>query len=101
MISFTICKRCEHGSFHNPTYDEDGEMEVCPYVECAKEENVMLLMNCDPPADCPFAMEHALVTQAETKKFADWMSGGAAKNSRRMSERKDERQTLEMIRRGL
>jgi hypothetical protein len=86
MISFTVCKKCKECEFHDPSYDESGEMEVCPYVKCAKAETVILLMNCEPPRDCPYAMEHAMFTQAETKRFADWMSGGASRNARKMKD---------------
>lgn len=75
MIDFRICQRCPHGEWHAPTESLDGEFEVKPSVGCALSGDV-LLMNSNPPPDCPDSLQHKLVTQDVPLRFADHMSGG-------------------------
>jgi len=73
MIDFGLCRKCHLGTYQ-PAKSEDGETKVRASVKC-EVDNDLLLMNSDPPKECPFALEHKLVTQDVPLAFANHMSG--------------------------
>lgn len=75
MVSFRICRKCQYAEYHKEEYDGDGKMIVRPSVHCLKSE-AELLMNADPPDDCPYLLEHKLTCQDIPVKFANMLSGG-------------------------
>jgi len=74
MIDFWLCQKCGHCEEFEPGSTENGEVAVRPSVECGLFGDV-LLMNSEPPDDCPYSLEHKLVTQDVEQSFADHMSG--------------------------
>jgi hypothetical protein len=74
MLHFRLCYKCKQGVIQTAKESEDGELEVRPSVFC-KLVGHLLFMKDDPPEECPYAMEHLLVTQDADSDFVDWMSG--------------------------
>ena len=75
MIDFKICRGCEHCVWHPPKEDVDGKVVVRPSVYCRLSGDV-LLMNSNPPEECPNSFEHVVLMQRVPRKFANRMSGG-------------------------
>lgn len=73
MIDFKICRNCSHGTFQPPEPGDDKRRLAS--VVCDLVDDDLLLMNSHCPADCPFALEHKLTTQAVPPSFANYMSG--------------------------
>ena len=81
MIDFGLCRNCGNcGEWEPGQATETGDVGVRPSVRCELTGDV-LLMNSDVPADCPYSLEHKLITQDVPATFADHMS-----NCRRSSE---------------
>ena len=76
MINFALCKKCPYGTMEPAEEGKDGSIEVLPAVHCTVGSDVhMLLMNSDPPKDCPLDMQHSMSTQKVPQEFADGLSG--------------------------
>ena len=76
MINFKICKRCEHCNYLAPELDEDsGEVIVAPSVVCKLKGFDMLLMNEEPPEECPFLLDHILSMDTAPPELIDKLSG--------------------------
>lgn len=76
MIDFGLCRKCESCEVWEP--GEEAEFNgkgVKPSVSCKLAEGDILLMNSYAPKDCPYALEHKLVTQNVPVGFANYMSG--------------------------
>jgi len=75
MVSFRICRKCQHGEYHKEEYDEDGRMTVRPSVHCTLFQQE-LLMNAEVPENCPYLLEHKIVCQDIPVRLANMVSGG-------------------------
>lgn len=75
MIDLKTCRLCPHcEAWESSQESETGEIAVLPSVTCGIMGDV-LLMNCAPPEDCPYKMEHKLSTQNVPVAFANQLSG--------------------------
>lgn len=75
MIDLKICRTCPHcEAWESPEETESGDIAVLPSVTCGISADV-LLMNCDPPENCMYRLEHKMSTQKVPAAFADELSG--------------------------
>jgi hypothetical protein len=74
MIDFKICKTCKDSKFQPPEQDKEGNLTVCPSILCELTMD-LLLMNSNPPFECPNGLMHKLSTQVIPNNFANYMSG--------------------------
>jgi len=81
MIDFGLCQQCDScGEWEPGEQADDVGDGVRPSVKCDLTGDV-LLMNSEPPEDCPYSLEHKLVTQDVPASFANYMSGCTRRSS--------------------
>ena len=75
MIDFSLCRNCPSCEEWDPgrLTEDTGEVGVRPSVKCDLTGD-LLLMNSKVPDDCPYSLEHKLLTQNVPMAFADHMS---------------------------
>lgn len=75
MLNPRLCSKCAHGTVEEPEYDDDGNKIRLWSVECALDTtHFFLLTRHDPPAGCPYLLEHQVMTENMKKEDADYSS---------------------------
>ena len=72
MIDLKLCKKCAECTYVPQV--EMGSFVVRPCIICGLTGEGLMMCD-DPPDNCPYAMEHALVTQDMPIEFARSLSG--------------------------
>lgn len=78
MISLSICRKCAHSAWFPHRENSDGEIEVGPAVSCEIHHfgTELLTMSSDVPDECPFSLEHLVLTQDADPEMAVALSVG-------------------------
>ncbi len=76
MINFKICRKCDHCTYNDPKLDNDtGEIVVAPSIICNFLDFDMLMMNDEPPQNCPYLLDHLMSMEDAPPEMVDKLSG--------------------------
>ena len=74
-IDVRLCQKCWAGEYEPPEEDDDGTTRRYPSVTCQVAHGAVLLIDDDPPYECPYLLEQKLQTEHMTDEIAHQMSG--------------------------